>query len=131
MVVCPSCGKEILGSGYEFGREIRTACYQCPCGGRVYVDRTSKETYEKLGIKPAKVSSLHKRRFHCRKCNELIVRKRSEKDKLSALQRHYLEAHQEMPLPKTYMIADCDLTKKQKQALDYLNDFAHRLNSIT
>lgn len=129
MPVCPSCGKEIEGSGYEFGTEIRTACYQCPCGGRVYVDRTSPETYRNLGVKPSKPKR-HRRRFHCRKCNELIIRNRNENDELEALRRHYKEAHQNQPLPNTYIIADCDLTKRQKEALGYVRDLWRQLDSI-
>lgn len=131
MTKCPNCGKEITGSGYEFGEETRTACYQCSCGARVYVDKTPKETYEKLGIKQRdKVFTRHKRRFHCGVCNGAIIRKRGEKDELSALRRHYREAHQDLPLPQSYVVADCDLTKKEKDLLKELNDYVHEVESV-
>lgn len=131
MTKCPSCGKEITGSGYEFGEETRTACYQCSCGARVYVDKTPKEAYEKLGIKQdSKVRSRHKRRFHCRVCNGLVVRKRSEKYELSALRRHYSEVHQDLALPHSYIVAECDLTEKEKDFLKGLTDYARQLESV-
>jgi len=128
---CSNCSREITWSGYEFGEELRWACHQCSCGARVYIDRTPKETYEKLGIKQReKVCERHKRRFHCRTCNDLIVRKRSEKDELSALQRHYREAHPDLPLPHSYIIADCDLTKNEKDCLKELNEYVRELQSV-
>ena len=128
---CPNCGKEIAGSGYEFGEEIRTACYQCSCGARVYVDRTPKETYEKLGIKQSsKTRRRHRRRFHCRVCNEVIVRKRSEEDELSALRRHYRDVHSDLPLPNSVIFAKCDLTKKQREGLKALNEYVAQIESI-
>lgn len=131
MIKCPNCGKEITGSGYEFGEEIRTACYECSCGARVHVDRTPKETYEKLGIKQgSKTRRRHKRRFHCRVCNELIVRKRSGEDELSALRRHYRDAHSDLPIPNRVIFAECDLTKREKECLKKLNEFVAQIESI-
>lgn len=131
MTKCPNCGKEITGSSYEFGEEIRTACYECSCGARVYVDRTPEETYKKLGIKRnGKVSRRHRKRFHCRVCNGVIVRKRSEKDELSALRRHYGEVHPDLPIPHSVTFAECDLTKKEKECLKALNDYVHQIESI-
>jgi hypothetical protein len=128
---CPECGKEIPGSGYEFGEEIRTACYQCSCGARVYVDRTPKETYEKLGIKQGRqVRRRHRRRFHCTVCNEVIVRKRSEEDELSALKRHYSEAHKDLPVPHKIIFAECDLTKMEKEGLRKLNEMVAQIESV-
>lgn len=128
---CPDCGKEIPGSGYEFGEGIRTACYECSCGARVYVDRTPKETFKKLGLDmDGKVRRRRKTRFHCRVCNELVVRKRDEKDELLALQRHYREAHKDLPVPHNVVFAECDLTLREKEGLKKLNEMVAQMESV-
>jgi len=127
---CPNCGKEIAGSGYEFGKEIRTACYECSCGTRFYVDRTPKETYEKLGLKIDGKARRPKKRFHCRVCNGLVIRQRDEKDELTALRRHYAEVHSDLPVPRSIEFAECDLTKREKECVKALNDMIAQIDSV-
>lgn len=59
-----------------------------------------------------------------------MVRKRNEKDELTALRRHFTEAYPDSPAPRTIEFAECDLTKREKEALKALNDMMAQIESV-
>ena len=129
-VACPNCGKKVEEDGYVFGSELKTMCVTCSsCGTRLYLHVPS-EGDKILGQFPKKTRVRHRTKFHCQVCKELIVRKRSEKDEIAAYIRHCKEKHPEMPEPHSFAYAHEDLTKREKDAIDYCNKLLRDFDEI-